>query len=250
MKFLLPLKILVLVAALGGVFYAIHRVNSGSMEHAFQVLGIQEGNGETPGFQPSHRAIVAGEVAFNLCPNRVKAIVWSDHKVEELRNGMKVSWMAYDPAARELGYLAVEKWFSNHCQIFVTPEPASVAASSAVKDQPAPKNVAFDLVVVRYIDGTEMNVQRLNDGSILATRAGEKSNFRSSDLTDALHELEVLAQFPPRADSSIAAPVPNGQVPPVAPPGAKAAAVSPVVKPTPKMMRATVDHLSEPSTKH
>ena len=231
MKYLLPLKIFILIAALVGVFYAIHRVNSGSMEHAFQVLGIQEGNGDTPGFQPAHRAIQPGEITFNICPNRVKAVVWSDRKVEELRNGMKVSWMAYDPAARELGYLAVEKWFSNHCQIFVTPEPDAVGNDSAQVSDPAQK--LMDYVVIRYIDGSEMQVQRDGTGLFIAKRTGETTRFRSSDFVDALKELGVLAQFAPGPAGADAAPVANGKAP---------VAKSPAAKPTPKLMRATVTH--------
>lgn len=182
MKYLMPLKIIVLVGMLIGVIYTMRSVNSESVKRGFEALGLQTGSGESPGLHPSNRPLEAGEKGFNLCPNRIHAVVWSERrKVEEFRDGLKLKWIAVDPAPRELGYMAVEKWLSAHCQIAVRPTPET--------------NLTFaDFISVRYIDGTELKIDRSANGTYRA-RSPVPEVFSSQDLTEALNELEQIAQF-------------------------------------------------------
>lgn len=184
MKPLFLAKIILLSVMLIGVLYSIRQVNGGAVQRAFQALGLQAGSGEAPGFHPANRPLAPGEKSFNLCPNRIHAVVWSERrKVEEFRDGMKLKWIAVDPAPRELGYMEIEKWLSAHCKIAVKP----VADSSATY---------ADYISVRYIDGTELKIGKAADGSFRAAGATPEA-FQSPDLASALEELEKIAQLKP-----------------------------------------------------
>lgn len=184
MKPLFIAKIAMLLVMLVGVLYGIRSMNSHSVQRAFEALGLQTGNGESPGFHPANRALAPGEKSFNLCPTRIHAVVWSERrKVEEFRDGMKLKWIAVDPAPRELGYMEIEKWLSAHCQIAVKPVNDSAA------------NYA-DFISVRYIDGTELKIGKSADGSY-RTEGATPEAFQSPDLAAALEELEKIAQLKP-----------------------------------------------------
>ncbi len=182
MKSLFYLKIIVMVGMLIGIIYSIRSMNAGKVQTAFEALGIQSGNHQNPGFQAANRPLQPGEENFNLCQTRVHAIAWSpERKVEEERDGLKLRWMAFDPQPRELNYMAIEKWLSAHCQVAVMPIP-----SPTVGYRP--------LITIQYIDGKDLKIEIGTDGTYLAQLEKPKV-FSSQDLTDALKELEGIAQF-------------------------------------------------------
>jgi hypothetical protein len=183
-KSFLAFKILFMILMLVAVVFTIRSVNKDTVQRGFESLGLQPGNGESPGLHPSQRALQADEKAFNLCPNRIHAVVWSERrKVEEFRDGMKLKWIAVNPAPRELGYMAVEKWLSAHCRIAVK---AGAATDESL--------VFADFIAIRYIDGTELKIERASSG-VYRAKSPVPEVFASEDLTAALKELETIAQF-------------------------------------------------------
>ncbi len=121
-----------------------------------------------------------GSAKFNLCQTRVHAIVWPDgKKIEELKQGMTMKWLAHDPTPREISYLDVEKWLGEHC-------------SFSVMDVAGPvPNVDFRPVKVEFIDKTEL---------IIGVGTGDRFQIgnrivSSPEFSQALKDLRALGQF-------------------------------------------------------
>lgn len=154
MRQMFILKVLILVALLIGVLITIQRLNSGSVQKAFDAIGIQTGSSGAPGFQPTTHAAENGEVSFNFCPNRIQSIQWvNGPRVEETRDGLKMHWMATSGSEKptEIGYLEMEKWLSAHCKI-------AVKATDRVQN-------ATPFLVVTYLDGTRLSIDRGGDNT-------------------------------------------------------------------------------------
>lgn len=181
MRFLLFLKTATLILLLYGVFYVMYNLSSSSVEKFFHAMGIEPGVKSSPGFQPANRKLQAGEKRHNICPTRIGAIVLNDgRKVEETKNGLKLKWMAHTDETREISYLEIEKWLSQHCQIAIQP----VELSSDQAKAPFSR-----FVTLKFIDGTEIEFQR-GPGNLLKL---ENQAFRSIDFLDALNELGEIA---------------------------------------------------------
>jgi hypothetical protein len=179
------MKVLVLILALVGVIGVMRGIDARGVQGLFEALGVEPGAPGSPGLLPSKRPLVAGETRVNICPNRIHAIVWADgRKVEEIREGLKLRWTAFDPQPREIGYMDVEKWLSLHCQV----------AGSPVSEIDQEQVEFRDFVTIQYIDKKETKVQRA-EGDII--RFGEASSviYRSEDFMQALQELEQTAGF-------------------------------------------------------
>lgn len=182
MKTLIYLKIATLVLMLAGVLYVMTGVSKEKIEQTFLALGVAPGPATAPGLQPGNRAMEQGEKRFNLCPTRIHAIVWNDgRKVEELRQGLKLRWMAHDPQPREISYLAVEKWLSRHCTIAVRLKEGG---------EPAAEKTPF--LVIQFINQTEMKILKLAGGGFAVD---DGPSFQSPDFEEALVELEEIAVF-------------------------------------------------------
>jgi hypothetical protein len=160
------------------------------VQNALHSLGVDAGNSAAPGFQPAtSRTLEAGEERLNLCPTRIASVTWADgREVEESPSGIKRKWLAAFPRAapREIGYLEVEKWLSQHCEVIAQlAEGVIVGADSAQR-----------LAVVRYIDGSETVIDQTPQGLVKISQPGASARFyRSSDLKGALQELATIAQF-------------------------------------------------------
>lgn len=162
------------------VFYIMGNLNADSVGRALGALGIEPGTRTSPGLQPSNRALEVGQERFNICRTRVHAIIFNDgKKIEESRNGLDLKWMAHDQTPREISYLDVEKWLSQHCQIVI--EPRSIQIGESLRFS--------QFVTIEFIDGTKMHVLNSGDGTLRI----EDKVFRSSDFQDALAELENIA---------------------------------------------------------
>jgi hypothetical protein len=121
--------------------------------------------------------------ALNLCDTRVDSILFPDgRKIEEVKSGMDMKWMAYDPAPRELNYLEVEKWLGQYCRVATQPveKPEKVAMPT--------------LLVLKFIDGRTKSIEGFPERNFFAAYPGVPP-FASSDLVEALKELRRLAQF-------------------------------------------------------
>lgn len=177
-------RISVLIAAFVGVIFVIRNVNQKNVEQFFQSLGVETGTSASPGLQPGSRALRPGEERFNICRTRVQKITLdtaTQKRVVEEKDGMKLKWVAYDDNGRprDLPYMGVEKWLSQHCQIIVYPVPPDKVASIS-----SGRNSELS-----YVDGTSLSfAQRSQDYFIFGERT-----FQSSDFAGALLELETLA---------------------------------------------------------
>jgi hypothetical protein len=181
MKPLVLIRVIFMVLLLAAVVYVMRNLNSSSMDRAFGNLGIAAGNAQAPGLHPSSRLLAPGEEAYNLCPTRVRAVIWPDgKKIEEKKDGLKLRWMAADPQPREIGYLEVEKWLSQHCQIAVQKKPADATALAASSK-----------IIVQYIDGSEKTFGLAKPGEFI--EGG--SVLISSDLESALAELRKIGML-------------------------------------------------------
>jgi hypothetical protein len=158
-------------------------MNKDNVERAMAALGVEPGTSESPGLQPSSRALQPGEERFNICRNRIHAIDFEGgNKVEEFKEGLKLRWLAFqDGQPRELGYLEVEKWLSSHCQIVV--KPATEKEIETISARQA--------LTIRYIDRSELPIERI--GGLYFRIEGKL--FQSKDFADAIEELRQLAQF-------------------------------------------------------
>jgi hypothetical protein len=184
MSKLVYIKIVFLVVALGMIIYLISNLSADKVNQGLAAIGAAPGTADAPGLQPYTREVRAGEERFNLCRTRVHAVIWPDgKKVEEKKQGLKLTWEAHDPEARELPYLGVEKWFSRHCQIVVAMEAGSGAGSSVGDFK--------NYLTLVYVDGSRDSIDRNSAGFF---RIGSK-DFRSDDLEAAVAELQGIAQF-------------------------------------------------------
>ncbi len=178
---LLYVKVLVLVAALGMIVYIISNLTPDKINSGLAAIGAAPGTADAPGLQPWTRNVSKGEERFNLCRTRVQAMEWADgKKIEEKKQGLKLTWEAHSPEARELPYLGVEKWFSRHCQIVVT-KVTPVAGSPEFKG----------FLTLVFVDGQKTQILRAADG----VYDFDGQTFKSPDLDDALTELSQIAQF-------------------------------------------------------
>ena len=176
------MRILILLAALVGVLWTTRKLNGPNTEKTFQVLGLSPGTPDSPGVEPGGHSLAAGDERFSLCKTRVQSFAWSTgRKIEETQAGMKMRWQAVDPQPREIGYMDIERWLSRHCQIIT--HPADLPASTE----------SIGDVTIRFVDGGEMKYLRYPN-SIFQTGG---TTFRSDDLTEALRELQQIAQMNP-----------------------------------------------------
>lgn len=182
MSKLIFLKIVLMIGALGMIIYLIGNLSADKVSNSLAAVGIAPGTSEAPGLQPWTREVKPGEERFNLCRTRVQTVIWPDgKKVEEKKQGLKLTWEAHDPEIRELPYLGVEKWFSRHCQIVVAKEPPVLGGSL---------KFSHYLTLV-YVDGTRDDIQKSVNGVFQL----KETNFRSDDLEAAVVELSQIAQF-------------------------------------------------------
>ena len=176
---MLAFKILGLAVTLLIVMYAMRHINDGSMQGVFQALGVDAGGGSnSPGFQASGRIRAQGEERIAICPTRIHSVNWADgRRIEETESGLKLRWMGYTPDQRELTYLEVERWLSQHCQVVAQPLPLNEHEKLA------------PYLTIHYIDGTKLEIDRLGDDLF---RFGVKGTYRSKDFIDAIHQLEHI----------------------------------------------------------
>lgn len=161
MKILLALKIILLVIALT-VFVAIMRgVTPSHMQRFFAAFE----SGQTQN--------------FNLCRTRVHAMIWTDgHKIEESKNGMKMKWLAYTPAAREVSYLEVERWLGENCRV----------PMNSVAPETAAGLTFLPFMTFQFIDQQAAAIMRAGDVFQV-----DGAIFKSAKLANALDELKGIA---------------------------------------------------------
>ena len=71
------LKVAAMMAALVMVLMVGRGINSGSVEKAFQALGIEPGTAKSPGLQRGGLTLAAGEERLNICRTRIVSIYLS-----------------------------------------------------------------------------------------------------------------------------------------------------------------------------
>lgn len=192
----LYLKIGLLGIVLVGVIYAMRGLTTETVQAAFEALGIEPGASGQPGLQPGGSALAEGETRRTLCKTRVAAVRFPDGRaVVEEKKGLKLDWVAYESAenqgstaSRSLNYLAIEKWFSLHCQFVATPVPATT------NEPLEPSNEPRSLVKFDFIDGTHWELSRAGD--TIFSVSDPEDRFQSKDLEQALAELRAIAGFP------------------------------------------------------
>jgi hypothetical protein len=190
----LLIKILFLVAVLVVVIGGIRGLNPQNIEKAFDAIGVEAGNSQSPGFQAAgSRPLQPGEERFNLCRTRIIGAQWPNgNRVEEAKDGLKLKWMADDPEPREISSIEVEKWLSRHCQVIVKAiDPAKLASDGEVEKASAKGDPNIGHYLVRYVDGTDLKISTAN-GVIF--KIGDKA-VESTDLHDALAELRETVQL-------------------------------------------------------
>ena len=206
------LKIILLVGALVLVFMGMRSLTPEKVQGVFEALGVEPGAAGSPGLQPGGSKLAEGEVRRTLCRTRVHAVHFPDGRsVVEHKNGFDLNWVAEErPAAeiagtapgtvpagaptssRVLNYLAVEKWFSLHCQFTALPVGPSMNAIS--EGELEPSNEPEKVVLIEFIDKTTWELYRSDD--VLAPSEGVSDRFKSPDLLQALEELRAIAGFP------------------------------------------------------
>jgi hypothetical protein len=186
-KYGLYFKILFLVAALIGTFFAMKNLNPEKVQTAFQALGIEPGAPGQPGLQPGGAPLAQGEIRRSLCLTRIHAIRFPDGKaLVEVKKGMKLDWTAEESGkSRSVGYLDIEKWLSRHCQFVAKP------VSAAEEPDLVPQNEPKPYVIIEFIDKSRWEIHR--SGEVLFTVSDPTDRFLSPDLDSALEELKVLA---------------------------------------------------------
>lgn len=206
------LKITLLLGALVLVFMGMRSLTPEKVQGAFEALGVEPGAAGSPGLQPGGSKLAEGEVRRTLCRTRVHAVHFPDGRtVVEHKKGLDLNWVAEErPAAeiagsapgtiptgaptssRVLNYLAVEKWFSLHCQFTALPQGPSMKALSEGNLEPS--NEPKKLVLVEFIDKTQIEFYLSDD--ILSGTDVPSDRFKSPDLLQALEELRAIAGFP------------------------------------------------------
>lgn len=186
------LRLVLMVIALVAVILLIRNLNSGSMDKAFNTLGLQAGGAGSPGLQAAGRPLLPGEERYNLCPTRITGFIWNAENpgtrrsIEEKQIGAKMHWMVYEPAEREISYLEIEKWLTSHCQIVVRPAPAPTPAGAA--NTTAGPHFPLE---IHYVDGSHKSFEQI--GAHLFRIEGQA--FDSDDFALALAELRNTAQL-------------------------------------------------------
>ena len=183
MRVFLFLKVSFLMATLIGVFYVIRTINGDSMGRFLAAVGVQDNSSGRPTRTMSAASDTPVEFqSFSLCPNRIQGFVWPDgRRLEEAKDGAKVRWLVFEPKAREVASLEVEKWLGQHCQVKIRP----ILRATLQKFN-------FDRAfLVRYLDHSEAKLERSGSNVF---RVGEQL-FRSEDLSSAIDELEQIAKF-------------------------------------------------------
>jgi hypothetical protein len=178
-----------MVAALIAVVWLMRSLDAGSMAKLFDNFGLQAGGAGAPGFQVAGRPLQPGEERLNLCPTRIVSFIWSEkygvprHSIEERQRpgSIKMQWLAFAPAPRELSYLEIEKWLTLHCQ---------VTARQITEKDIAHFSSRVPLAI-HYVDGGAISIDEIDRQFF---RIGEKF-FESSDLAVALKELRIVAQM-------------------------------------------------------
>ena len=165
----LLIRLIVLVVALVGVVLLARAVTPERVEKFLAAFGVE----------PSS--------VLNLCDNRVDSILFPDgRKIEEVKSGMDMKWVAYGPTPRELSYIEMEKWLGQYCR---------VATQTIEKLEMKPEKVAMPVVLVlKFIDGRTKSIEGFPERNFFAAHPGVPP-FASSDLVEALKELRRLAQF-------------------------------------------------------
>ncbi len=177
MSKLLYLKVIVLGIALIMIFYVIRHLSPDHVNASLQQIGIAP---------PATGVAVPPPVPLKieLCRTRVSAIVWPDgRKVQELKDGLKMRWQAFNLNAEDIGYMDVEKWFSLHCS---TNAAAHLVSQTTYPD---PSNL---FVTFEYVDGTHEQLMRSKSGAFFIF-AGQA--FESPELAAAFADLETLAHL-------------------------------------------------------
>lgn len=197
MSKILILKLIFLGVTLVGVIYVMTHMNEDAMSRALSAFGIEPGTRESPGLMAAGRALKDGEERMTICPNRVHSIRLERHglTIEETDTAGGRKWVAKldDPHAgvlpdadakfTELNYMAVEKWFSLHCQIAIRP----------MNEPKANQDLgSLDPVRIKYIDGTERRF--VHEARDKFFTEGSR-HFESEDFADAIEELKRVAQF-------------------------------------------------------
>lgn len=189
---LLYVKVLVLIAALGMIIYIISNLSPEKVSDSLAAIGAAPGTADAPGLQPWTRPVGEGEERFNVCRTRVHAVEWPDgKKIEEKKAGLKLTWEAHSPEARELPYLGIEKWFSRHCQIVIAKVGASSAAGTGAGSPGVPTPEFKDFLALVFVDGSRVQIRRTADGVF----DFDGQTFKSADLDEAIVELKQIAQF-------------------------------------------------------
>lgn len=202
----LYLKISLLTGALALVVWGIRSMTAERVQAAFTALGIEPG-ASGPSLQAGGIPLAEGEIRRTLCQTRVHAIRFPDGRsVVELKKGLDLNWVAEEQNTaqtagnadskttaangsqpRVLNYLAIEKWFSQHCQF-------NAATSEASAEDLEPSNEPVKYVLIEYIDGERWEIYR--SGDVLLSGSDPKDRFRSPDFDQALNELRSIAGFP------------------------------------------------------
>ena len=180
----------VLVIALVLVFVGMKAMTPQAIQGAFSALGVEPGAAGQPGFQSGGKPLAPGDERRTLCRTRLRAIRFADDRaVAEVSKGMKLDWTAEEGAGekksvRSIGYLKMEKWLSQHCQILAA--TSASASEMAVGEVPA--------VVFEFIDGSGWGLSQA--GALFRPHSDPQTPFSSPDLQAALVELRELAGFP------------------------------------------------------
>lgn len=185
MKSALMFRLLFLSIALAVVIWMIRLLSAENIQGAFEALGLQPGNGSLHAARP----LAPGEERFNLCPTRIVEFAWEGAQPEarraiaEQKDGMRVQWMAFDPAAKQIDTIAVEKWLSRHCQV----------ALRQVPETDLPVGAETQRLSIRYFDGSQLAVDEIGGHYFKMNN----SQYDSADFAEALKELRELASLAP-----------------------------------------------------
>lgn len=186
LKTLTAFKILVLVLSLATVIYAMRAIRQGSLDRFFQTLESVPNSSSkgTKSLDSSEKEKSGEPIQIHLCKNRVHAMVLSDgHRIFEKRNGLDLKWMAESGAdagsIRELNYLDIEKWLGQHCAV------------DALRHDMSPGEIlTFEgFLTIEFIDGTKIDILKSGENLFKV----DELVFQSTDLNEALTELQVLA---------------------------------------------------------
>jgi hypothetical protein len=209
-KYLIIIKIVLLSSVLIMVLWTMRVVDAASVSQFFANLGVQQSIQQGV---PEVRQAQEKISTYRLCQSRVHSITWPNgDRIEERVDGMKMTWMAYDPRPRVINYLDMEKWLSQHCELLIQ-EPHLEDLS---------RNGYWKYLKIQFVGGKEveiMHADAINDADLGLKRSANDHSatsvffvdgkvFRSMNLVDAIASLRSIAQFHPvdNANSSSKAP--------------------------------------------